>query len=95
MIPGRKRDNMTSKYSEFYNLESGPILVYTMCNFGGMAIFDILDGEYIGESVVVGDYYEKPENIRKHKTYMTPTGRPYFVRFGRRFYLDSFVRVNF
>lgn len=86
---------MKSKYSEFYNLERGPILVYPMCNFGGLAIFDILDGEFIGEFVVVGDYYEKPDNIRQHKLYTTKSARNYFVRFDHRFYLDDFMRVDF
>lgn len=85
---------MTSKYSEFYNHERGPIGVYAMCNFGGLAVFDILDGEVIGEYVVVGDYYEKPENIRKHKVYATKSARNYFVRFDRRFYLDEFMCVG-
>lgn len=86
---------MSSKYSEFYETEREPIGYYPMTNFGGLAIFDILDGEHIGEYVVVGDYYEKPENIRKHKVYTTLSGRNYFVRFSRRYCIDDFMRVDF
>lgn len=84
---------MRSKYEEFYNLERLPIAYYGMCNFGGIAILDIVDE--LDTYVIVADYYEKPENIRKHKVYTTFKGDFYFVRCNRRFYLDEFTDINF
>lgn len=85
---------MKSKYNKYYDIESQPIGYYAVCNFGGLAIFDIIDIDS-DTYVIVGDYYDKPENIRRHKLYTTKSARNYFIRQGHRFYLDEFMRVDF
>ena len=63
--------------------------VLCLCNWGGIAVGDY-DGEKIKSAFNMGDGYK---DIRTTKVYTTAAGRDYFVRYGRRYYLDEFMRV--
>ena len=67
-----------------------PVGVYTLCNFGGLAILDI-DGEKATAAYNFGEGYEQ---IRRHNIYYTFTGRAYIRKNGRRYYFDQIIRTN-
>lgn len=71
---------------------AAPVGVYTICNFGGLAILDISDD---GESAVCAwSYGDGYQNIRRHKINYTYTGRAYIRKSGRRYYMDQITRTN-
>lgn len=68
-----------------------PIAVMPMCNFGGLAIMEIIHG--IDDKVVVCDSYGDGYKHRTvHKLY-TSTKGTYFRRYGKRYYLDDFMKI--
>jgi|GEM_PF-5320814 len=68
------------------------IAVMTVCSFGGICILDIEDG--IDTYVVHADYYNgKIKNVSKSKVRETVAGRSYFMRKGKRYHIDQFMRV--
>lgn len=78
---------MTKAEKELYR-DKTPIGVYTLSNWGGFAILDIIYG--IDDYVVV-QYYDI--SIHRVKIMYTASGRSYF-RVGRyRIYLDEVMRT--
>jgi hypothetical protein len=71
--------------------DAAPVGVYTMNNFGGLAILDIIDEECAVCAWHYGDGYE---SIRRHQIFYTYTGRAYIRKAGRRFYLDQIMKTN-
>lgn len=69
---------------------AAPVGVYTINNFGGLAILDI-DGE---TATAAYHYGEKYESIRRHKIHYTYTGRAYIRKSGRRYYFDQIMRTG-
>lgn len=67
-----------------------PVGMYTLCNFGGLAILDI-DGEKATAAYNFGDGYTQ---IRRHNIYYTYTGRAYIRKGGRRYYFDQIIRTE-
>lgn len=67
-----------------------PVGVYTLNNFGGLAILDI-DGEKATAAYHFGDEYKQ---IRRHTIYYTYTGRAYIRKNGRRYYFDQIIKIN-
>ena len=67
-----------------------PIGIYTLCNFGGLAILD-MDGEKATAAYNFGDGYKQ---IRRHNIYYTYTGRAYIRKNGRRYYFDQIIKNN-
>ena len=81
---------MIPLYKQYEN--AAPVGVYTICNFGGLAILDISsDGESAVCAWSFGDGYQ---NIRRHKINYTFTGRAYVRKNGRRYYFDQIMRIN-
>lgn len=68
-----------------------PVGVYAMCNFGGLAILDIIDEE---TAVCAWDFGTGYQKIRRHRIYTTYTGRAYVRKGGSRFYFDQIMRMN-
>lgn len=69
-----------------------PIGIYTLCNFGGLAILEI--DEYAETATAAFHLGEKYENIRRHKINYTFTGRAYIRKGGRRYYFDQIMRAG-
>ena len=67
-----------------------PIGIYTLCNFGGLAILDI-DGDKATAAYNFGEGYKQ---IRRHTIYYTFTGRAYIRKNGRRYYFDQIIRTG-
>lgn len=81
---------MIPLYKQYQN--AAPVGVYTICNFGGLAILDISgDG---GTAVCAWSYGDGYKNIRRHKIQYTYTGRAYIRKNGRRYYFDQIMRTN-
>lgn len=75
-----------------YPKDYKPLAVYPMCNLGGMAIMEIEDG--CGTYVYVTDNYgDGYKNLTKNKVYYNRKGEAYFIRYGKRYYLDNFLKV--
>lgn len=71
---------------------AAPVGVYTLNNFGGLAILDISsDGETAVCAWHFGDGYKK---IRRHRVYTTYTGRDYIRKNGTRYYFDQIIRMG-
>ncbi len=79
---------MKPLYKQYEN--AAPIGLYTLCNFGGLAIL------YIDESAETATaafhWGEKYESIRRHQIHYTYTGRAYIRKGGRRYYFDQIIR---
>lgn len=69
---------------------AAPVGVYTLNNFGGLAILDI-DDETATAAYHFGEEYKQ---IRRHKIYYTYTGRAYIRKSGTRFYFDQILRTG-
>ena len=70
---------------------AAPVGVYTLCNFGGLAVLDISnDGE---SAVCAWAFGEGFESVRRHRIYTTYTGRNYINKGGRRYYFDQIMRA--
>ncbi len=81
---------MLPLYKQYEN--AAPVGVYTLSNFGGLAILDISsDGETAVCAWHFGDGYQK---IRRHKIYHTYTGRAYIRKNGTRYYFDQIIRTG-
>ena len=69
---------------------AAPVGVYTLNNFGGLAILDI-DEEKATAAYNFGDGYKQ---IRRHNIYYTYTGRAYIRKSGQRYYFDQILKSN-
>ena len=67
-----------------------PIGVYTLCNFGGLALL-ALEAETAVAAFNWGSGYE---DIRRHKIFYSHSGRAYIRKRGRRYYFDEIVRLQ-
>ena len=70
--------------------EAAPIGLYTLCNYGGLAILDMSDDV----AIAAFNWGEGYEEIRRHKIHYTYTGRAYIRKRGRRYYFDQIMRVS-
>lgn len=66
------------------------IAVLPMCNFGGI---EILDVDYGGIFIACFNFGTGRQQIRRHKIYYSPSGRDYIRKQGKRYYLDTMLRV--
>lgn len=68
------------------------IEVYGIANTSGIAIFDIIHDvdDYVVSALFYGDKQLRT-TINKIRT--DSSGRSYFIKYGRRCYLDEFMRV--
>lgn len=75
-----------------YPKDYKPLAIYPVCNFGGLAIMEIEDGcdTYVYVADNYGDGYK---NLTKNKIYYNGQGKPYFIRYRKRYYLDDFLKV--
>lgn len=73
-------------------LQLKPIGVLPLTNFGGVAIMKIEHGieDYIVSTENYGEGYIRPS---KSKVRYNRKGEPYFMRYGRRYYLKEFMRA--
>lgn len=67
-----------------------PIGIYTLCNFGGLAILD-MDDEKATAAFNFGEGYTQ---IRRHTIFYTYTGRAYIRKNGRRYYFDQIIKTG-
>ena len=75
-------------YQEIKDGIKKPLGGLCLCNFGGLVVYDINN-----DFVVSGfSYGEKITDIRTTKIFYTTSGRCYFVRFSRRYYLNEISR---
>ena len=63
--------------------------IYSDTAYSGIVIYDVTD-EYVENASVVGEKYGR---IAKTKIKYAPDGSAYFIKEGRRYYLDEFMRV--
>lgn len=70
--------------------EAKPIATFSLCNFGGLAILDIIHGidDY---AVACFNYGNGNKEIRRHKILTSPSGRPYIRKGGTRYYFDQMI----
>lgn len=70
--------------------EAKPIASFGLCNFGGLAILDIIYGinDY---AVACFNYGDGNKEIRRHKIMTTSSGRDYIRKGGRRYYFDKMI----
>lgn len=66
------------------------IAALSVCNGLSLNVYGIEYG--IDDRVITGYTGEPP---RKNKIYYTMSGKPYFRKYGQRFYLDDFMRVSY
>ena len=67
-----------------------PIGLYTLCNWGGLAILSMDDEK----AVAAFDHGDGYTQIRRHTIYYTYTGRAYIRKNGRRYYFDQIMRAG-
>lgn len=67
-----------------------PAGIYTLCNFGGLAILDYDDEQ----AIAAYNFGDGNKKIRRHKIYYTYTGRAYIRKNGRRYYFDQIIKTN-
>lgn len=78
-------------YNGIRNGQKKPIGGLCLCNWGGLVVYDILYG--LDDQIISAfDYGDGVKDIRTTKIFYTITGRPYFVRYKRRYYLDNIER---
>lgn len=66
--------------------------VLPLCNHGGLAVMEFEHG--VDTYVYIADHYgDDYKNITRNKIYHNAKGNPYFVRYGKRYYLNDFMRV--
>lgn len=81
---------MTPLYKQYAN--AAPVGVYTLGNFGGLAVLHISDdGE---QAVCAWNFGDGYQGIRRHQIHHTYTGRAYINKGGRRYYFDQIMRTN-
>lgn len=68
------------------------IATYGISNDSGIAIFDIVHeiDDYVVAALIYGD---KQSKMTKNKVYYNQKAEPYFIKYGRRYYLHEFMRV--
>jgi len=76
-------------YQDIRNGIKKPLGGLCLCNFGGLCVYDI-NSDFIVSGFSYGD--DNISDLRKTKIFETITGRFYFVRFSRRYYLDEISR---
>lgn len=67
--------------------------VYNESAFSAWVILDILYG--VDDKIVSAFYYGgQLSGIKRTKFHYTPSGRAYIVRYGKKLYIDNFVRTD-
>lgn len=66
--------------------------IYTLCNFGGLAIISIDPAGDNCKSCF--DYGDGPKNARNTKIHYSNSGRAYIRRYNRRYYFDQIMRTG-
>lgn len=73
-------------------LEMKYIGVYTMSNFGGLAIVSY---DYASDTIYSGfDFGDGLKHARRTKVCYTAAGRAYIRRFNHRYYLDEIMKTE-
>ena len=66
--------------------------LYTLCNFGGLAIISI---DPSGDTCYsCFDYGDGPINTRRTQIHYSSSGRAYIRRYNRRYYFDQIMRTG-
>ena len=70
-----------------------PIAVMGICNTCSIVIFDIIYdiNDYVISAFSDGENYK---HKRKTRIFYDNNGRNYFVRYGIKYYLDEFIRID-
>lgn len=70
-----------------------PIAVYSESAFSGICIMDIQYGieDYVVHAEMISGEFK---NVRRSKLRTTLKGKSFFIRDGRRYHLDEFLRTN-
>lgn len=79
-----------NKYQEYFTKKAVGVL--PLSNWGGLEILDILCG-IEDEVIACFNWGDDRQMIRRHKIYYTSSGRAYFRKMDRRYYLDEIQRV--
>lgn len=70
-----------------------PIGTLCLSNFGGLLVLDIECG--IEDKIITCfDFGSGRKNFGKNKIYYNSNGDAYFVKFGKRYYLNEIMRTN-
>lgn len=80
-------------YEQIRNGEKKPIATHCILCGMSISIFEVENG--IETKVITGFIFPNTiANIKKVKVFETANGeKDYFVRYGKRYYLDDFMRV--
>lgn len=76
--------NENAKYTE-------PIATKCICNWGGIMIMDIINGKQVISCEHYGDDYLR---WSRSQIRYNAKGEPYFIRQGRREYLNEYMKVR-
>ena len=81
------------KYTEYKNRTKKPLAVFPLYNFGGIAIFDIIQG-FDHDFIISGfDNGEEITDIKKTKVFLDPNGNGYFIRYSKKYNISDFMIV--
>ena len=76
-----------------YPKDCKPVGTLCLCNHGGIAVMEIMYD--IDDYVMVCDNYgDGYKNITKNVIKYNAKGEQYFVRYGKRYYLKDFIKLN-
>lgn len=77
-------------YKQYENRH--PIGICPLCNFGGLAILDIID--HADTVIAAFDFGSGYQKIRRHKIYYSDAGRAYIRKNNTRYYFDQIMRTG-
>jgi len=84
---------MGEYFSKAVAADKKPIGILATSAFGGICILDIQPGYH--DYVVHADVCEKKiGNVSRSQLRTNNKGRNYFMRYGRRYYTDEFMRTD-
>lgn len=84
---------MGEYYSKNAEQQGKPIAVYSESAFSGICIMDIqyaIEDYVVHAEIISGEL----KNVRRSKLRTTLKGKYFFMRGGRRYHLDDFLRTN-
>ena len=68
-----------------------PVAVLGLCNTCSIAILDVVLNDYVISAFSDGENYS---HKRKTRIFYDNKGRNYFNRYGVKYYLDEFMRID-
>ena len=71
-----------------------PCGTLTLCNFGGLVLYDPVDDDYYEcDFITAWNFGGEPYNFHRVNVHYTAGGRAYVNKGGSRYYLDQIVRL--